>query len=156
MWVSLLRIIILHSITQETDYSVHKTGNWLLRTWNSFHISFAGHSWSIWGSWLLEWWDNSFVKTIIHYHKLCMNDLLWRGLSWSVGRPKKRGLLRTFDYIIKKMDYFFTDLLIDALSLKKPCLFWILGPKIKRLWRKNPSFLRCIHNFIFEWRANQL
>ncbi len=30
------------------------------------------------------------------------------------------------------------------------------GPKMKRVWRKNPSFLWCNQNSIFEWPANRL
>ncbi len=41
-------------------------------------------------------------------------------------------------------------------SVSTTWLFWTFGPKIKRSWRKNPSFLWCNHNSIFVWPANRL
>ena len=53
--------------------------------------------------------------------------LVYRGpwcLLWLVGTPqKKRGLLRKFKYIIKKMDLFFTISLFGAKRLKKLMLY---------------------------------
>ena len=60
-------------------------------------------------------------------------------LYWSVGTPQKRGLLRKFAYIIKKMDFFFT-MFFFVFKMCFLSLFWTSGYQIKRFWRKKSIF----------------
>ncbi len=56
------------------------------------------------------------------------------------------------------MDFFFQSIFILCLEVQKSTtsIFWTSSHYIKRLRRKNPSFLRCIHDSIFSWPANGL